>query len=125
MDSHDPDEQLSEHLERELRRRPLDRDKLDAYAAWAVSVPPTYVPPMVTVSRRVYRGVADTPKSGKPKLIALPPPAKDALMELPSYETGGLVFRSIKGAQLTPPIMGGYWRRVLDAAGCASTGRCT
>ena len=35
----------------------------------------------ITVSRRIYRGVVDTPKNGRSKRIALPPPARDALME--------------------------------------------
>jgi integrase len=70
----------------------------------------------VTVSRRVYRGVVDTPKSGKAKVIALPPPAKDALMGLPSYRTGGLVFRSMEGHRLSPPIVCDYWRRVREEA---------
>lgn len=79
----------------------------------------------VTVSRRVYRGVVDTPKNGRSKRIALPPPARDALMEQaaerfaqdPQGRTDALVFVSKQGKQLTPQLVGGMWAVVRAAAG--------
>jgi integrase len=70
----------------------------------------------VRVSRRLYRGEVDVPKSGKPKTIALPPPARDVLMRQPT-RTGALVFQSKDGKRLTAPLVCGYWRRVRDRAG--------
>ncbi len=69
----------------------------------------------ITVSRRLYRGRVDAPKSGKPKTIALPPPARDALMRQPT-RTGELVFVSKHGRRLTRidrlPVLGDRPRRV-------------
>jgi integrase len=70
----------------------------------------------IRVSRRLYRGAVDTPKNGKPKTIALPPPARDVLMRQPT-RAGELVFLSRVGKRLTAPLVCGYWRRVRDRAG--------
>ena len=70
----------------------------------------------ITVSRRLYRGKIDLPKSNKPKVIALPPPARDALMRQPT-RAGELVFVSKTGKQLTAPMMSSYWAVVRDRAG--------
>jgi integrase len=70
----------------------------------------------VTVSRRIYRGVVDTPKNGRPKTIALPPAARDALMRQPT-RAGELVFLSQRGRQLSQRTLWGYWEKVKAAAG--------
>jgi integrase len=70
----------------------------------------------ITVSQRLYRGVLDVPKNGRPKVIALPPPARDVLLEQPT-RAADLVFLSKTGSQLTAPVVCGYWRRVRDRAG--------
>lgn len=70
----------------------------------------------ITVSRRLYRGKVDTPKSGKPKTIALPPPARDALLRQPTRATE-LVFLSKHGCQLTAPTVCRYWALVKARAG--------
>jgi integrase len=64
--------------------------------------------------RRVYKGDVDEPKTGR-KLIALTPPARDALVGLP--RNGLLVFRSKTGRRLSQSGMSGYWRTVCAAAG--------
>jgi integrase len=79
----------------------------------------------ITVSRRVYHGVVDTPKNGRSKTIALPPPARDALMEQaaerfaqdPQSRPDALVFVSKHGKQLTPQKVSTYWAVVRAAAG--------
>jgi integrase len=70
----------------------------------------------ITVSRRIYRGQVDVPKNGRPKTIALPPPARDVLLKQPTRGQE-LAFLSMEGKQLTAPIACGYWRRVRDRAG--------
>jgi integrase len=65
-------------------------------------------------ARRVYRGTVEEPKSG-PKLIALTPPARDAIKSLP--RNSKLVFTSKRGKQLTPRTIHEYWNIVLAAAG--------
>jgi integrase len=65
-------------------------------------------------ARRVYRGVVDRPKSG-PRLIALTPPARDAIKRLP--RNSKLVFTSKTGRQLSARTIHEYWNRVLAAAG--------
>ena len=70
----------------------------------------------ITVSRRLYGGLVDTPKPGRAKTIALPPPARDALMRQPT-RTLELVFVSKLGKQLTASTVCQYWAKVTDAAG--------
>jgi integrase len=70
----------------------------------------------VSVARRIYRGEIDTPKNGRPKTIALPPAARDALMRQPT-RTGDLVFRSMYGRQLSQRTLWGYWEKVKARAG--------
>jgi integrase len=69
----------------------------------------------IDVRRRLYRGRVDLPKSNKVRRIALTPPARDALLELP-HRTG-LVFRTKTGKRLSQPTLSGYWGKVLAAAG--------
>jgi integrase len=71
----------------------------------------------IDVRRRLYRGHLDLPKSNKPRRIALTPPARDALLGLPSRREGGLVFRSKTGKRLSQPTLSGYWGKVLARAG--------
>jgi integrase len=51
----------------------------------------------VEISKRIYRGTLDLPKSNKVRVIALLPPARDALLTLP--ERRGPVFRSKSGGR--------------------------
>lgn len=69
----------------------------------------------ITVSRRLYRGKVDTPKSNKAKTIALPPAARDVLMRQPT-RAGELVFLSKRGCQLTAPTVCQYWSLVRARA---------
>jgi hypothetical protein len=69
----------------------------------------------ICVSRRLYRSVVDFPKSGKPKTVALPPPARDVLMRQPT-RTGELVFVSKQGRRLTAPTVCQYWAIVRARA---------
>lgn len=68
------------------------------------------------MSRRLYRGLVDTPKSNKPKTIALPPPARDVLLRQPTRGVE-LVFVSKTGKQLTAPTVCQYWALVKARAG--------
>lgn len=68
----------------------------------------------IAKARRVYRGVVDTPKSGA-KTIALPAPARDALLGLP--RDGRYVFTSKTGRRLSSTNMWGYWSLVRARAG--------
>jgi integrase len=72
----------------------------------------------ITVARRLYRGTVDLPKNGKPKTIALVPPARAILMRQPTRaRDDGLVFASKQGKQLTAPTVCQYWQRVKARAG--------
>ena len=72
----------------------------------------------IRVSRRLYRGLVDVPKSGKSKTIALPPPAHAILLDqLERVGEPGLVFRSKHGARLSAPVLSQYWTTVRAAAG--------
>jgi integrase len=64
----------------------------------------------VHVSKRLYRGQVDLPKSNQARLIALTPPARDALLTLSERE--GPVFRSKAGGRLCAPLLSSYWRDV-------------
>lgn len=65
-------------------------------------------------ARRLYRGLVDTPKTGE-KIIALTPPARDALLVLPQDRE--LVFLSKTGKRLSQPTISGYWAQVKARAG--------
>jgi integrase len=69
----------------------------------------------VHVSKRLYRGTVDLPKSNQARMIALTPPARDALLTLPERE--GPVFRSKSGGRLCAPLLSSYWRDVQIKAG--------
>jgi integrase len=69
----------------------------------------------IHVARRLYRGKIDTPKNGKAKTIALPPPARDVLMRQPTRAMD-LVFVSKRGCQLTAPTVCQYWKVVCAHA---------
>lgn len=65
-------------------------------------------------ARRVYRGTVDEPKTG-PKLIALTPPARDAIIGLP--RTSRLVFTSKRGKRIDQSKVSLYWGQVCARAG--------
>jgi integrase len=69
----------------------------------------------VTVSKALYRGRTELPKSNKVRVIALTPPARDALLTLPERE--GPVFLSKTGGRLCAPLLSSYWREVQASAG--------
>ncbi len=69
----------------------------------------------VTVSKRLYRGGIDLPKSNKVRVIALTPPARDALLSLPERE--GPVFLSKSGGRLCAALLSSYWNQVQASAG--------
>jgi len=67
------------------------------------------------MSRRLYRGRTDLPKSNKERTITPVPPARaalDSLLELPGYYSHELVFRNKSGGQLTVPLLTMYWKEV-------------
>jgi hypothetical protein len=75
------------------------------------------LPGEVHVTKRLYRGRIDLPKSNEARTVALTPPARRALLTLP--ERHGLVFRNKSGKQLTAPTLTAYWGKVLARAGMA------
>lgn len=70
----------------------------------------------IVVERRLYRGRLDLPKSGRPRPIALPPPARDVLLRQPT-RTLELVFVSRTGRRLTSSILSSYWGLVKARSG--------
>ena len=70
----------------------------------------------ICVSRRLYRGAVDTPKSNRAKTIALPPPARDVLMRQPTRGEE-LVFLSKTGKRLQASTVCQYWALVKASAG--------
>jgi hypothetical protein len=68
----------------------------------------------VRKARRLYRGVVDEPKTG-PKVIALTPPARDAIIGLP--REGRLVFTTKTGKRFSATNMHTYWHLVTARAG--------
>ena len=71
----------------------------------------------IHVQRRVYEGKLDVPKSGKPRMIALPPQARDALLQINLHQDDNLVFQSIDGHRLSQSTMSGYWGKIKARAG--------
>jgi integrase len=70
----------------------------------------------IDVQRRVYKSRLDIPKSNKARRIALPPPARDALMRQPT-RSQPLVFLSKNGKRMSQPSLSGYWAQVKARAG--------
>ncbi len=69
----------------------------------------------VRVDERLYRGELDLPKSNVARVIALTPPAREALLRLP--ERDGLVFRNKSGGRMTQSTLTAYWALVCARAG--------
>jgi integrase len=69
----------------------------------------------VNVARRLYEGSFDVPKSGRARLVALTPPARDALLGLP--RTAGFVFCQKSGRRMSQGALGRYWGVVQARAG--------
>jgi integrase len=68
----------------------------------------------VRKARRVFRGHVDEPKTG-PKLIALTPPARDAIIGLP--RTSRLVFTAKRGGRISQSALSIYWNAVQAKTG--------
>jgi integrase len=68
----------------------------------------------VHVNRRLYRGTTDVPKSNRTRVVALPPPARDAILGL---TRGEYVFRNKSGGRMSQPALSLYWREVRIKAG--------
>jgi integrase len=71
------------------------------------------------VSRRLYRGRTDIPKSNRERTITIVASARealDSLLELDGYYPHGLVFRNKTGGQLTEPTLTAYWKEVRARA---------
>ena len=70
----------------------------------------------IHVRRRVYRGEVDLPKSNRERTIALPPPARDALLRQPTRALP-TVFATKTGRRMSQPTLTGYWAQVKARAG--------
>ena len=70
----------------------------------------------VHVQHRVHRGRLALPKSNKTRVVAVPPPARDAILRIDMVQADGLVFQSKSGKRLSQPTMS-YWGKVKAAAG--------
>lgn len=64
----------------------------------------------IHVSRRVYHGTLDLPKSNKPRKIDLTPLARDALLRLERY--AATVFVGKLGQRLSEATLSNYWANV-------------
>jgi integrase len=74
----------------------------------------------ILVDARFYRGRTDIPKSNRTRIVALTPPARQALddlQQIDGYPSGGLVFRNKTGGRLTAPTLTAYWQQVRARAG--------
>lgn len=61
------------------------------------------------IERRAYRGELDVPKSGRSRLIVVPPPARDAILPLKGE---GIVFRAKRGGRLSQSGVAYYWQAI-------------
>ncbi len=68
----------------------------------------------IAKARRVYRGEVAEPKTG-PKVIALTPPARDAILNLD--RSTQYVFPAKRGGRMSASGFSGYWGKVQAAAG--------
>lgn len=68
----------------------------------------------IRVQRRVWQGKVDSPKSNRAKTIALTPPARDALLGLPTRS--GLVFRTKTKVRFSQSTLSHYWGKVTTKA---------
>jgi integrase len=75
----------------------------------------------IHVSRRLYKGRVDLPKSNKPRTIALTPPGRDAILGQRTRQDGQLVFRSKRGMRLLSRRCRATGRRCSPAPGSTST----
>lgn len=69
----------------------------------------------ITVSKRVYQGTLDLPKSNKAKIVVLTPPARDAVLPLPRDTR--YVFTSKRGKRLSQTSLHYCWSQVIATAG--------
>lgn len=70
----------------------------------------------IQVRRRVYRGKLALPKSNKPRLVALLPEARDALLGLPADRSIS-VFVNSRGTRWTQPAFAYRWQKVTGTFG--------
>jgi integrase len=70
----------------------------------------------IQVRRRVYRGRLALPKSNKPRLVALLPEARDALLALSTDRTGP-VFTNSRETRWTQPAFAYRWQKVVGTFG--------
>lgn len=68
----------------------------------------------IRVERRAYKGSIDLPKSNRPRLIVLTPPARDAVLGLSRADR--LVFSGKRGGRLSQSLLTWYWQPVLARA---------
>lgn len=64
----------------------------------------------IRIERRVYRGSLDLPKSNRPRVISLTPPARDALLGLRHRD--GLIFTGKQGRRLSQTSLAWYWKTI-------------
>ena len=69
----------------------------------------------ITVARRVYRGTIDLPKSNKVRVVALTPPARDALVGLARSDS--LVFHNKHGNRLSSSALSYAWQGIVGGFG--------
>lgn len=69
----------------------------------------------VQVRRRVYRGKLALPKSNRPRIVALLPEARDALLTL--GDRRGVVFENSRGARWSQSALAYRWQKVCGTFG--------
>lgn len=60
-------------------------------------------------------GEVKLPKSGRPRKVILPPPARDALISMPRRVSSPLVFTTKRGRRFSKPALNLYWNPVRAA----------
>jgi len=69
----------------------------------------------VHVNRRVYRGSTDLPKSNRPRVVSLTPPAREALLALD--RSTAWVFQNKRGDRLSQSSLSYAWQGIVGAFG--------
>jgi integrase len=73
----------------------------------------------IAVRRRLYRGELDLPKSNRPRVIVLTPPARAALKGLD--RSTEWIFPAKRGGQMTQSTLTYYWQGIVAAFGRSVT----
>jgi integrase len=69
----------------------------------------------INVQRQYHKRRLTTPKNGKTRLVYLPPPAAQALRDMPRIARAEHVFAGKEGQRITQPALSIYWKPIRVA----------